>query len=116
MRPLYPPDIKRLVDAAQQRATCPSRLVGAVLITPDGQVVTGYEGAPQGAGHCTVLGCALGLDGHCTRAVRAELNCVAYAARRGVVTLGARLYSSADALPELVQAVLLNAGINYETS
>lgn len=92
------------------RSTCPTRPAGAVLVTADGAVVAGYEGAPRGQGHCDVVGCYLADADWCSRAISAELNAIIEAARRGHVTVGATLYVSRTLDPATVGAII-NAGI-----
>lgn len=89
------------------RSTCPSRPCGAVLELDSGDIVTGYEGAPRGCGHCSVIGC---FGDPCQRAIRAELNVIIEAARRGLSTVGATLYVSTSLHPSAVGAVV-NAGV-----
>jgi deoxycytidylate deaminase len=50
-------EISRVVAA---RATCPRKHVGAVVVSPDHQILsTGYNGSPPGADHCDDVGCEL---------------------------------------------------------
>jgi dCMP deaminase len=85
-------DIARVVS---QRSTCLRLQAGAVIATADHKVVaTGYNGAPHGLEHCTVLGCMI-EGGHCVRAVHAEVNAVVQVARLGGPGLdGCTLYST----------------------
>ena len=93
------------------RSTCDTRPCGAVLTTVDNTVVTGYEGAPRGQLHCSVIGCGALTPNHtCSRAVPAELNALLEAARRGVSTVGATLYISASPVPAMIGAII-NAGV-----
>jgi dCMP deaminase len=74
------------------RASCLRASVGAVIVSKDNQILsTGYNGAASGEPHCLEVGC-LEVDGHCQRTLHAEVNAVAWAARRGVVIEGARIY------------------------
>jgi len=73
------------------RATCPRASVGAVIVRDKRIIATGYNGAPAGEPHCLDVGCLM-VDGHCQRAVHAETNAIAQAARFGVATDGATLY------------------------
>jgi dCMP deaminase len=84
----YMMDIAALVS---RRATCDRRSVGCV-VTVDGRIVsTGYNGAPPKARHCSEAG-HLMHDGHCIRAVHAEANAIAFAARSGVSVMGGTAY------------------------
>lgn len=77
-----------------QRATCPRRSVGAVVVNVDKQILTtGYNGAPRDAAHCEDVGCTM-VDGHCVRAAHAEANAILQAARIGVSLNGAVLYTT----------------------
>ena len=84
-------DIARSVST---RASCPRASVGAVLVDPDHHILsTGYNGAPRGQPDCNEAGCLLGPDGRgCRRAVHAEMNVIAQAAKTGTVVRGATLY------------------------
>jgi len=82
------------LDIAKQvstRATCPRASVGAVIVRDRRIISTGYNGAPAGEAHCLDIGCLM-VEGHCQRAIHAETNAVAQAARFGVATDGATLY------------------------
>lgn len=74
------------------RATCPRLRVGAVAVKDGYILATGYNGAPRGMDHCIDVGCLI-VDGHCHRAVHAEQNVIAMAARKGIsLEGGATLY------------------------
>lgn len=91
------------------RATCPRLSVGAVLVRNRQIISTGYNGAPRGLDHCDEIGCFMEA-GHCIRAVHAEVNVVAQAARNGINTDGAKLYVTHTPCKRCA-AVLINAGI-----
>lgn len=74
-----------------QRATCPRATVGAVIVKDNRILATGYNGAPAGEPHCTDEGCII-EDGHCQRAIHAETNAIAQAAKYGISVEGATLY------------------------
>ena len=74
-----------------QRATCPRAHVGAVIVKNNRILATGYNGAPAGEPHCTDEGCQM-VDDHCQRAIHAETNAIAQAAKHGVSVDGATLY------------------------
>lgn len=73
------------------RATCPRARVGAIIVKDHRIIATGYNGAPAGEPHCIDEGCIM-VDGHCQRAVHAEVNAVAEAAKFGLAIDGATLY------------------------
>jgi dCMP deaminase len=74
-----------------QRATCPRAQVGAVIVKDHRIISTGYNGAAAGEPHCYDEGCLI-ENNHCYRAVHAEVNAVAEAARFGLAVDGATLY------------------------
>lgn len=81
-----------LATVVSQRATCPRRSVGAVIVSSDGRVLTtGYNGSQPGVPHCSDIGCDV-VDNHCQRAIHAEVNAVAQAAIYGIPIKGAKLY------------------------
>src|SRR4051812_14091830 len=104
-----------LLDVAltiARRGTCERAQVGAV-IARDGRILaTGYNGPPSGLPHCDE-GCSpmdRAAENGCSRAVHAEANAIAYAARHGIATDGADLVCSH--LPCLKCAeLIINAGI-----
>ena len=67
---------------ASQRATCPRRQVGCVLVKDSRIISTGYNGSPPGLPHCTEIGCRM-EDGHCTRTIHAEENALIQMAALG---------------------------------
>ena len=94
-RPTWDDYFLEMAKLAATRSTCPRRRVGAVLTRDDRRTLlaSGYNGAIRGAAHCEDVGCLL-VDGHCVRAVHAELNAILQCAVNGVSTLGASLYST----------------------
>lgn len=108
----------KIAEAVAQRASCPRASVGAVLVSKDNRILsTGYNGAPASYPDCLRVGCLM-EDDHCQRALHAEVNAVAYAARHGVNIDGARLYlynSRGDGVCRECAKVLAAAGIRvYE--
>jgi dCMP deaminase len=78
-----------------ERSTCMGTAVGAVITTPDHQILTsGYNGSPRGFPHCIELGCDPDPDGHCRRAVHAEINAVIQGAKLGVRLAGGVVYTT----------------------
>lgn len=77
-----------------KRGTCERASVGAVIARAGRVISTGYVGAPPGEEHCFSVGCKLGNHNGCTRTVHAEANAIAYAARYGVATDGAEIFST----------------------
>lgn len=102
----------QIAGVVAQRSTCGRAQVGAVIARGGRVLVTGYNGPPAGLPHCTDPNGCSGDDrlGGCTRAVHAEANAIAYAARYGIRTNDAELYCTH--LPCLKCAELIvNAGL-----
>lgn len=73
------------------RGTCKRAKVGCVIVK-DGRIISiGYNGAPSKLKHCTEVGCDLYKD-NCRRATHAELNAIAFAAKRGMQTLDSTMF------------------------
>lgn len=87
------------------RSTCGRLKVGAI-ITLEGRILsTGYNGTPARLPHCQH-----DLDRPCERAVHAEANAIAFAARHGIATEEAYMFTTHD--PCLNCAMLIiNSGI-----
>lgn len=107
----------QIAEIVAQRSTCPRKHVGAVMVRENHIVSIGYNGAPPGLPHCTDGGCALefpheqfGLQGGCTRAIHAEMNCIAFAARQGAPTDDATMYCTCATCANCA-ALLASSGI-----
>ena len=81
----------RIAKEIASRSTCPRASVGAVIVRNHRIISTGYNGAAAGEPHCTDVGCDI-VNGHCQRAVHAEVNAIAEAARFGLAVDGAIPY------------------------
>lgn len=68
-----------VAEAVAQRASCPRFKVGAVLVSFNRIIATGYNGASAGQPECMKVGCEM-IDGHCKRAIHAEENAINYLA------------------------------------
>jgi dCMP deaminase len=109
-----PTGLKVLMDTAwsfSARSTCSRLHVGCVIAQQNRIVSTGYNGAPAGVEHCDHT-CNCGYPGtggllfegkhmsncnslnHCTTAVHAEANAIAFAARHGVKLDGCGIYTT----------------------
>jgi dCMP deaminase len=108
-RPSWDEYFLTIADAVAKRSTCLRRRVGAVLVRERRILTTGFNGAVRGQPHCLDVGCDL-EDGHCVRAVHAEMNAVVQAALHGVSTMGATLYCTSSPCHACTK-VLLNAGV-----
>lgn len=95
-RPNWDEYFLNIAKAVATRSTCPRASVGAVIVRDRRIIATGYNGAPAGEPHCISDGCILEREGqllqHCQRAVHAETNAVAQAAKFGLAIEGAILY------------------------
>ena len=88
-----------MAKLAAWRTTCLRRRVGCVLAKDRRVLATGYNGAPSGAPHCIDAGCVRcelnvpsGERTELCRAVHAEQNAVAQAARFGTALEGCTAY------------------------
>ena len=81
----------RIAKEIASRSTCPRAAVGVVIVKDNRILATGYNGAPPDEPHCTDVGCLM-VDGHCQRAIHAETNAIAQAAKHGISVDGATLY------------------------
>lgn len=98
-----------IANAVSTRGTCSRRKVGAVLVR-DGHIIsTGYNGAPEGLGHCIDEGCEV-EHGHCVRCVHAEANALIQAGHVGGITSGAILYTTTNPCRRCM-ALIINARI-----
>lgn len=95
-----------------KRSTCKRANVGAVIVRGNRIVATGYNGAPSTMLHCIESDCELGSDGGCQRAVHAEANAIAFAARDGIRLNGATMYTTHSPCYKCAQ-LIINAGIAH---
>jgi len=106
-------DIAHLVS---QRATCPRRSVGAVIVRDKRILATGYNGAPRGLSHCPEdgehhdwpTGCM--KAGHCIRSLHAEQNALLQAAMIGIPCEGSSMYVTCQPCNTCAK-MIINAGI-----
>lgn len=124
-RPSWDEYFLMLAKLAATRSTCLAFPVGAVIVNKNRQVLaTGYNGSPAGSAHCTEQGyCYPGLSS-CdasktmpSRAVHAEANAIAQAAKRGISTDGAGIYVTLEPCLSCLK-LIISAGIHevfYET-
>ena len=110
------------LDIAQtiaERSTCLCAHYGALIVSRDEIVSTGYNGAPRGRSNCTELGYCMRQSGEC-RGVPGEVNAIISASRQEC--LGSTLYlvgvdAETGALLENVipcsqcRSILINAGV-----
>ena len=91
MRPNWHEYFLNIACEVAKRSTCPRARVGAVIVREHRIISTGYNGSPAGEDHCDDVGCYV-RDGHCQRAIHAETNAIAAAAKFGQAVEGATLY------------------------
>ena len=98
------------------RSTCIRRHVGAVIVTGNRILATGYNGSPAGTNHCTDIGCLrqqLGIPSgerqEICRGSHAEMNAVAQAAASGVPIYGCEIYVTHEPC-SICSKILINAG------
>lgn len=124
-RPTWDEYFLMLAKLAATRSTCLAFPVGAVIVKNKQVVATGYNGSPSGSVHCTAQGyCYPGLSS-CdaskdlpSRAVHAEANAIAQAAKHGVATDGAKIYVTLEPCLSCLK-LIISAGIReviFETS
>jgi dCMP deaminase len=102
--------LMRTAQLYASRSTCLRAQVGAILAR-DGRIIsTGYNGAPSGISHCSEGNGCMIFGPPCIRTVHAEANCIAYAAKWGISTDGAWLYTTHSPCNDCAK-LLINAGI-----
>ncbi|RMD69437.1 MAG: cytidine deaminase [Cyanobacteria bacterium J149] len=123
-RPTWDEYFMLMAKLASTRSTCLAFPVGAVIVKDRQVLATGYNGSPSGSAHCTTQGyCYEGLSS-CdasktlpSRAVHAEANAIAQAARHGIATQGATIYVTLEPCIACLK-LIISAGIRevfYET-
>jgi len=123
-RPTWDEYFLMLAKLAATRSTCLAFPVGAVIVKDRQVLATGYNGSPSGSVHCTAQGyCYPGLSS-CdasksmpSRAVHAEANAIAQAAKHGISTDGASIYVTLEPCLYCLK-LIISAGIHevfYET-
>ncbi|NJK37931.1 MAG: dCMP deaminase family protein [Oscillatoriales cyanobacterium RM1_1_9] len=125
LRPTWDEYFLMLAKLAATRSTCLAFPVGAVIVQDRQVLATGYNGPPSGSVHCITQGyCYPGLlscDSNKalpSRAVHAEANAVAQAAKHGISCAGASIYVTLEPCLSCLKLVI-SAGIKqvyYETS
>ncbi len=123
-RPTWDEYFLMLAKLAATRSTCLAFPVGAVIVKNKQILTTGYNGSPSGSAHCTAQGfCYPGLTS-CdasknlpSRAVHAEANAIAQAAKHGISTEGSSIYVTLEPCLSCLK-LIISAGIQevfYET-
>ncbi|NJK65022.1 MAG: dCMP deaminase family protein [Synechococcaceae cyanobacterium SM2_3_1] len=123
-RPTWNEYFLMMAKLAATRSTCLAFPVGAVIVKDRQVLATGYNGPPSGSPHCIHQGyCYPGLSS-CdasktlpSRAIHAEANAVAQAAKHGIATEGGSIYITLEPCLSCLK-LLISAGIRqvyYET-
>lgn len=103
LRPDWDEYYMRIAMAVRARANCSGNRVGAILVQNDRIIATGYNGTPHNMANCLDGGCERcknrhkyqsGKDYDLCICVHAEQNALLSAARFGIATEGAVLYST----------------------
>ncbi len=124
-RPSWDEYFLMLAKLAATRSTCLAFPVGAVIVKDKQVLATGYNGPPSGSAHCSDQGyCYPGLSS-CdsnklmpSRAIHAEANAIAQAARHGIPTDEGKIYVTLEPCLFCLK-LLISAGIRevfYETA
>lgn len=116
-RPTWDEYFLMLAKLAATRSTCLAFPVGAVIVKNKQILATGYNGPPSGSVHCIAQGyCYPGLSS-CdasktmpSRAVHAEANAIAQAAKHGISTEGASIYVTLEPCLSCLK-LLISAGV-----
>lgn len=105
-----------MTGIAAMRSTCIRKKVGCVIAQDGRPVAIGYAGAPAGMPHCLDVGCLAGPEGlaksGCIRTVHAEMNAIAFAARKGIVLENATLFCTMSPCYACAK-LIINAGITF---
>lgn len=118
VRPGWDRYFMEVAKVVAQRAACVRRAEGAVIVSDNRIISTGYNGTPRGVRNCIDGGCARCADRTVASGDRldeclcchAEENAIVQAAYHGVSTKGSTIY--ATALPCLYcSKMIVNAGI-----
>lgn len=124
IRPTWDEYFLMFAKLAATRSTCLAFPVGAVIVKDRQILATGYNGSPSGSVHCTTQGfCYPGLSS-CdasktlpSRAVHAEANAIAQAAKHGISCGGASIYVTLEPCIYCLK-LIISTGIKevyYET-
>jgi dCMP deaminase len=125
IRPSWDEYFLMLAKFVSMRSTCLAFPVGAVIVKNKQVLATGYNGSPSGTAHCTEQGFCYPELKSCTeskvlpsRAVHAEANAIAQAAKHGIATEGSSIYVTLEPCLNCMK-LIISAGITeiyYEES
>lgn len=98
----------QMCKVMSQRGSCLRARV-ACLITRDNRILSsGYNGPPPNEAHCSETNCD--INSSCKRAIHAEANAIAFAAKEGIPLKNSTLYCLYSPCPTCAQ-LILQAGI-----
>jgi dCMP deaminase len=120
-RPSWDEYFMQVANVVKTRSTCLSSAKGAVLVSGRQIISTGYNGTPAGTKHCDEGGCARclavkegrlksGQELENCKCCHAEENAIVQAAKNGIPTAGATLYST-HCPCTFCSKMIINAGI-----
>jgi len=117
MKQIFNENIFEIIRVLSKRSTCLRRQIGAVITKENNIISTGYNGAPSGCVHCSVVGCLRqklnipsGERMELCRASHAEVNAIVQAAKHGISTNGASIYTQPNPCSYCAKAII-NSGI-----
>ena len=85
----------KAAEWASLRSSCPRARCGAAIVVDRRVITTGYNGSPPGDPHCFSDGCQM-EDGHCQRAIHAEVNAITQASITSANIKGGTIYIYRD--------------------
>ena len=119
-RPSWDEYFMMVAKLVASRSTCHSRAVGAVIVKDRRILSSGYNGSPPGDWHCIDRGECYwrqpenhveGIPPHdLSRAIHAEVNAVAHAARNGIKLDGSTVYTTLSPCMNCLK-VLISTGV-----
>lgn len=116
-RPDWDEYFMNVAHAVKGRANCTRRQVGAILVKDKQIISTGYNGTPRGLKNCEEGGCERcnsdipsGKDLDKCSCSHAEENAIVQAARHGIHTEGATMYTTLTSCTPCSK-MLINSGI-----
>ena len=106
-RPPMDQTLMYIANLMAERSTCQRAHVGAVIALEGRIITTGFNGAPAGLPHCDHDD---SFVPPCVNAVHAETNAIAFAAKHGLTTNGATIFTTHSPCIPCAQ-LIINAGI-----
>ncbi|WP_041446401.1 deoxycytidylate deaminase [Pseudothermotoga thermarum] len=107
----------KICKLVSTRSSCSHRKVGAVIVKENRILATGYNQPPSGFPHCETIGCIRdglkiqsGENQEICFALHAEQNALMQAAKFGISTNGATLYTTFKPC-SICARLIVNAGI-----